>query len=291
MSGALSASEVKGNGLGGAASGPAKALTTAPATDPGRFIETLFFCLCDTPLCRQIMKPLCAPPQRGFHFFHFGFLLKPMLRQFAFFPDTGPDFTFEEKMGGRVAGLDEAGRGPLAGPVVAAAVILAPGAIPRGLNDSKKLTAKRRGELFGEILVMAEVGIGEASVSEIDKINILQATMLAMRRAIETLNNKPDGCLVDGNTDPRLELPTRCIIKGDALSLSIAAASIIAKVTRDKLMTELAQDYPAYGWETNAGYGVPYHLKALAKVGISPHHRKSFSPIRDLNSGEKVARA
>ena len=163
-----------------------------------------------------------------------------MARQFAFFPDTGPDFTFEEKMateitGRRVAGLDEAGRGPLAGPVVAAAVILTPGAIPEGLDDSKKLTAKRREQLFGEIMVMAEVGIGEASVSEIDNINILQAAMLAMRRAVETLNSKPDGCLVDGNTNPGLSFPTRCIIKGDALSLSIAAASIIAKVTRVRI--------------------------------------------------------
>ena len=191
-------------------------------------------------------------------------------------------------MSGRVAGIDEAGRGPLAGPVVAAAVILDVGDFPMGLNDSKKLTAKKREALFDKIVACAKVGVGQASVAEIDDINILQAAMLAMRRAVEALPFPPDGCLVDGNTDPGFQIRTRCIVKGDALSLSIAAASIIAKVTRDNIMTEFARDFPAYGWDKNAGYGVPQHLEALARVGPSPHHRKSFSPIREMNLQEKV---
>lgn len=193
-----------------------------------------------------------------------------------------PDFRNEELLGGRVAGVDEVGRGPWAGPVVAAAVILDPANIPAGLNDSKALTRKRREQLLMPILESASVGIGQASVEEIDEINILQASMLAMRRAVSALPAIPDACLVDGNRDPGLELPTRLLVRGDAISLSIAAASIVAKVTRDQLMCDLATAFPAYGWERNAGYGVPQHRDALQLVGISPHHRKSFAPIRHL---------
>lgn len=176
--------------------------------------------------------------------------------------------------------MDEVGRGPLAGPVVAAAVILDPENFPPGLNDSKKLSASRRAELFICINETAEVGLGQASVEEIDTLNILEASMLAMRRALAALPLKPDACLVDGNRDPGLSLPTRCLVKGDAVSFSIAAASIIAKVFRDKIMAELAKEFPEYGWEQNAGYGVPHHLHALDVVGPSPHHRKSFAPVR-----------
>lgn len=206
-----------------------------------------------------------------------------MGKQLGFFADKkGPDFTFEQRLGGIVAGLDEVGRGPLAGPVVAAAVILDPGVCPKGLNDSKKLTAARREALFGELQVCASIGIGEASVQEIDTLNILEASMLAMRRALDKLPRRPDACLVDGNRDPGLGLPTKCLIKGDGLSLSIAAASIVAKVFRDKIMADLAEIHPEFGWEKNAGYGVPHHLEALDVVGPTPHHRKSFVPVRRL---------
>lgn len=201
----------------------------------------------------------------------------------AFFKkQTSPDFSFEKKYLGPVAGLDEVGRGPLAGPVIAAAVILDPKNIPDGLNDSKKLTAKRREALFLEIKSTSLVGIGQACVEEIDEINILEASMLAMRRALENLPSNPIACLVDGNRDPGLAFPTRCLVKGDSLSFSIAAASIIAKVFRDKIMTELSKSHPEYGWAQNAGYGVPHHLKALDAVGPCPHHRKSFQPVKRL---------
>ena len=199
-----------------------------------------------------------------------------------------PDLTYENTFAGNIsgtdniAGVDEAGRGPWAGPVVAAAVILPSGGIPNGLNDSKKLSKKKRAELFTLINETCHVGIGIAEVEEIDQINILQASLLAMRRAVDDLNLKPDACLVDGNKDPEIGIPTKCIIKGDAKSLSIAAASIIAKVSRDKIMAELSHKYPDYDWQQNAGYGVPKHIEALRLVGISPHHRKSFAPIRKL---------
>ena len=193
-----------------------------------------------------------------------------------------PNFSFEARTGGIVAGVDEAGRGPLAGPVVAAAVILDVANTPGGLNDSKKLTASKREELFAIITDVAQVGTGMASVDEIDRLNILEASMLAMRRAVKDLSHPPDHCLVDGNRDPGLRIPTRCIVKGDQLSLSIAAASIIAKVTRDRIMAILAKQHPEYHWEQNAGYGVPAHLRALDMVGPCPHHRKSFAPVRNL---------
>lgn len=209
---------------------------------------------------------------------------------------AGPDFSIERALrrqldcdaGFRIAGIDEAGRGPWAGPVVAAAVVFDAEALPAslaGLDDSKKLSRARREALLPAIVAHAAVGIGAASAIEIDEINILQATYLAMRRAVadlsEALNADPDFCLVDGNRDPGLGLPTRTVVKGDARSLSIAAASVVAKVHRDKIMAGLARDYPAYGWEQNAGYGVPHHRDALNLVGPSPHHRKSFAPVRE----------
>ncbi len=201
---------------------------------------------------------------------------------------AGPDYTFETLIGGRVAGLDEAGRGPWAGPVVAAAVILDPENIPFSLNDSKKLSARKREDLFEVIRKTAHVGVGQASVMEIDTLNILEASMLAMRRALAAIPIRADAALVDGNRDPGLGLPTKCLVKGDSRSFSIAAASIIAKVTRDKIMSDLAIDFPEYGWEQNAGYGVPKHQEALNLVGPTPHHRKSFAPIAKLILKEKV---
>lgn len=186
-------------------------------------------------------------------------------------------------MGGLVAGVDEAGRGPLAGPVVAAAVILDPEHIPLGLDDSKRLSKTKRQRLFDHIHEQAvAVAITQASVEEIDRLNILQASLLAMRRAVEALDPAPHACLVDGNQHPGTKCPTRCVIKGDQLSASIAAASILAKVKRDQIMADLARKHPAYGWEQNAGYGVPKHLEALKLVGATAYHRKSFAPVRKI---------
>ena len=194
-----------------------------------------------------------------------------------------PDYSIEQEIGGIVAGVDEAGRGPLAGPVVAAAVVLDFHRIPEGIDDSKKLPRDRREALHGLISATAHIGIGIASVEEIDSINILQATFLAMVRAIDALPVRPHHLLIDGNQKPK-QLPCACrtVIGGDAISLSIAAASIIAKVTRDRMMVQLAQAHPHYGWERNAGYGTPEHQRALSLVGISPHHRKSFAPVYRL---------
>lgn len=194
---------------------------------------------------------------------------------------AGPSFDFERRHGGIVAGLDEAGRGPLAGPVVAAAVILDMARLPEGIRDSKKISAAKREALFDLIMASAHVGIGEASPAEIDDINILQASLLAMRRALANLGPKPDHALVDGNQDPRLGISTQCIVKGDDLSFSIAAASIIAKVTRDRIMKKLALIHPAFGWERNAGYGTREHLAALRLVGATPFHRRSFAPVSE----------
>ena len=196
---------------------------------------------------------------------------------------------------GHIAGIDEAGRGPWAGPVVAAAVILNPATMPEGLNDSKKLTKKKRETLFDLIMKTQDVGIGITSVEEIDEINILQASLLAMRRAAGDLSeklaieNRPlaTGYLIDGNHDANLDLPSLCLIKGDGRSFSIAAASIIAKVFRDKIMADLANMHPDYGWEKNAGYGVPAHIEGLKLVGVTPHHRKSFKPIKRFLLEEK----
>ncbi|MEX0300408.1 MAG: ribonuclease HII [Kordiimonas sp.] len=186
---------------------------------------------------------------------------------------------------GFVCGVDEVGRGPLAGPVVAAAVILNPDNIPVGLNDSKKLTEKKREHLYDLINKVAlSVSVAEASVEEIDDINILQASLLAMRRAVVGLDKTAVSALVDGNKDPGLNVPTRTLIKGDGRSLSIAAASIVAKVFRDRLMKKLSEQHPEYGWDKNAGYGVPKHMAALKIVGATRHHRRSFAPIRDILS-------
>jgi len=194
----------------------------------------------------------------------------------------GPDFSLEIANGSRVAGIDEAGRGPLAGPVAAAAVVLNPDAIPDGLNDSKKLSAKRRGALFDVIMLNAQVGVGWASPQEIDTINIRQATFLAMTRAFDALQVPPDHALVDGNALPKLPCPATAIVKGDARSLSIAAASIIAKVSRDRVMVALAQQHPGYGWEENSGYPTKGHQEALVRLGVSPAHRRSFKPVHNI---------
>lgn len=180
-----------------------------------------------------------------------------------------------------IAGVDEAGRGPLAGPVVAAAVILCEGGIA-GLDDSKKLSAKRRAMLEAEILARCAVGIGMASVDEIDQINILQATFLAMTRAVEALcvqGQAPAHILVDGNHLPRWRWPAEAVIGGDALHPCISAASIIAKEYRDRLMMAADQDYPGYGWASNKGYGSAKHMAALRELGPSPLHRRSFAPV------------
>jgi ribonuclease HII len=200
---------------------------------------------------------------------------------------TAPHFLFERRAmaaGARiVAGVDEAGRGPLAGPVTAAAVRLNPDAIPPGLNDSKKLTSRRRAQLFEQILASAEVGIGYASVEEIDAMNILRASHLAMCRALAALPSAADHVLIDGNMIPR-DLPTRAeaIVGGDALCLSIAAASVIAKVTRDRIMVDLAQQHPGYGWDRNAGYPTRDHVAALKNLGPTPAHRRSFKPVHNI---------
>ena len=198
-----------------------------------------------------------------------------------------PDFEFERAALANgatiVAGVDEVGRGPLAGPVTAAAVILNPDAIPEGLNDSKKLTAKRRQALYEVLMDTADVSIAHASVEEIDEINILEASHLAMRRALVGLGRAADYALVDGNRMPR-DMPCagETIIKGDARSVSIAAASIVAKTVRDALMVDLAQQHSGYGWETNAGYGSKTHLEALRNLGVTPHHRRSFKPVHNI---------
>ncbi len=193
-----------------------------------------------------------------------------------------PDFSYEKQFTGSVAGVDEAGRGPWAGPVVAAAVIFQNYYAPIGINDSKKLSSTKRKALFAEIMQSGIVGVGIASVEEIDTLNILGATKLAMQRAVENLATTPDAVLVDGNQPPKFAASTRALIKGDSLSISIAAASILAKVTRDRIMQELHTEFPHYGWAKNAGYGTAAHIKGLAEHGITPHHRKSFKPIKDV---------
>ena len=195
-----------------------------------------------------------------------------------------PDFSYELATGfALVAGVDEVGRGPLAGPVTAAAVILNPSDIPTGLNDSKKLTAARREVLFGEIMSRATVCVAHASVAEIDELNILRASHLAMERAVAGLAIVPQHLLIDGNLIPRgLTIGATAIIKGDAKSLSIAAASIVAKVTRDRLMHALGVQFPGYGWAENVGYPTKHHLAALLNLGITPWHRQSFKPVHNI---------
>lgn len=182
--------------------------------------------------------------------------------------------------GGPIAGIDEAGRGPLAGPVVAAAVILDPNAIPEGIADSKTLDAEAREHLARAIHATAKVGIGVADVLRIDSDNILNATLWAMSEAVRNLPQRPRLALVDGNKAPKLPCRARTIVKGDAKCLSIAAASIVAKVFRDALMTELARDFPGYGFERHKGYGTPEHQDAITRLGVTRHHRRSFKPVQ-----------
>jgi ribonuclease HII len=208
-------------------------------------------------------------------------------------PMNQPDFSFEIAARQRgfvhVAGVDEVGRGPLAGPVCAAAVILDPDNIPEGLNDSKKLTAKRRDALFDQIMAVADVSLAEATVAEIDEHNILRASHIAMVRAIAGLRQTADHALIDGNMIPRgLDVSSETIIKGDARSLSISAASIVAKVWRDRHMVDLAQQFPHYGWERNAGYPTAQHKLGLERFGVTPHHRRSFKPIHNILYQDKI---
>lgn len=199
-----------------------------------------------------------------------------------------PDFTLETAARGIVAGVDEAGRGPWAGPVVAGAAILNRDTLEQslvtGLDDSKALTAAKRDALYSALThsPAATVSVGIASVEEIDSLNILQATFLAMTRAVESLGTSVDVALVDGNGRPKLPCDVRPVVKGDSRSLSIAAGSIMAKVTRDRMMAELAVNFPGYGWETNQGYGTAAHKQGLETLGVTPHHRKSYAPIRAL---------
>lgn len=204
-----------------------------------------------------------------------------------------PDFSIEREHPGLVVGVDEAGRGPWAGPVVAGAAILDQTSLPQdlrqGLDDSKKLKAAKREALLVRLLETPGVrlGLGIASVEEIDRLNILQATFLAMARAVADLDVTPDFALIDGNrVPPGLPCPARAVVKGDGLSLSIAAASIMAKVSRDKMMEELDAQFPGYGWAGNAGYGTAAHIEALVRLGVTVHHRKSYAPIRKMLSPE-----
>jgi len=198
-----------------------------------------------------------------------------------------PTLHRERRIGAGVCGIDEAGCAPLAGPVVAAAVILPTGAKPaalRGLNDSKLLSVERRERFFGIIRRIADVGVGTATVAEIDSLNIHQANLLAMRRAVAELDEAPAYALVDGRARPRLDCPVETLIKGDRRSLSIAAASVVAKVTRDRLMHELAVEFPDYGWQTNVGYPTDAHYLGLLRKGPSEHHRTSFAPVNTIFS-------
>jgi ribonuclease HII len=192
-----------------------------------------------------------------------------------------PEQALQRKHGGLVAGVDEAGRGPWAGPVVAAAVIFLSDP-PGGVHDSKKLSEEAREALLPKILAAAHVGIGIADVETVDRLNIYHATHAAMREAVGKLAARPSAVLVDGNRLPKLEMPAEALVKGDALSLSIAAASIVAKVTRDRIMRELAAAFPVYGWERNKGYGTEEHANALKLHGVTSHHRRSFRPIREI---------
>ena len=198
-----------------------------------------------------------------------------------------PDFLIEASLGGRVAGVDEVGRGPLAGPVVAAAVVFAggvPAALAGLIDDSKRLSAARRARAEAALWACpgVEIAVAAASVAEIERLNILGASMLAMRRAVARLPRPPGAVLVDGNRAPELSCPVRCVVGGDAISLSIAAASIVAKQVRDRAMARLAVRHPAYGWEQNAGYPTRAHQAALESHGATAHHRAGFGPVARL---------
>jgi ribonuclease HII len=193
---------------------------------------------------------------------------------------TRPCFRLERIHPDPVAGVDEAGCAPLAGPVVAAAVVLDRARFPRGIDDSKALPAATREAICARLYRVARVGVGLATVEEIDRINIFWARMLAMSRAVDALGFDPAMILVDGNRCPRWERPSVAIVEGDAKCRSIAAASIVAKVTRDKIMFDYAREHPGYGWETNKGYGTPEHFRGLDALGPTPLHRRSFAPVR-----------
>jgi ribonuclease HII len=203
-----------------------------------------------------------------------------------------PDFSLEHAAGGIVAGIDEAGRGPWAGPVVAAAVVLDPNTLQADLynqlDDSKRLSPAHRIALLDRLRACARIGVGRAEVDEIDAVNILNATLRAMKRAVDGLELLPDLALVDGNQAPDLPFQVQCVVKGDRRSLSIAAASIVAKVTRDRIMERLAVEFPGYGWEQNAGYGTARHRLALERLGVTPHHRRSFRPILNILTQNRV---
>lgn len=199
-------------------------------------------------------------------------------------PNSAPHFERERQLGCLTAGIDEAGRGPLAGPVVASAVVfLHERDVPPGVNDSKTLPRARRSELARQIWNAAYVGIGVAEVEEIDRLNILHASMLAMRRAFADLPVAAQAALVDGNRAPSLPVAAQPVVGGDGICLSIAAASIVAKVARDAYMESLSAHHPHYRWCRNAGYGTREHLEALETHGPTPHHRQSFHPVRQLS--------
>ena len=197
-----------------------------------------------------------------------------------FYPTYELEAAERQLRSGGIAGVDEAGRGPWAGPVVAAAVILDPDRIPAGIDDSKMLDENRREALFARIMDAAAVGVGIADRGRIDRGNILNATLWAMAEAVAHLEPRPTLVLIDGNRAPRMRIETRTIVKGDAKCLSIAAASIIAKVTRDRLMIALGREFPGYGFERHKGYGTPEHQAALDRLGVTPHHRRSFIPVQ-----------
>jgi ribonuclease HII len=217
------------------------------------------------------------------------FQLSPPPQTESLILEPMPTFTYERRLGGLVAGVDEVGRGPLAGPVVAAAVIFRGCTLPRALSgridDSKKLTPEDRETAFATLRRLAQggdilIGVGAASVDEIDRINILRASFVAMRRALARLPCVPDAVLVDGNiAPPNLGCRAEALVDGDARSLSIAAASIVAKVLRDRAMAKLAIRYAGFGWETNVGYGTPEHIEGLGRLGPTKHHRLSFAPV------------
>lgn len=196
-----------------------------------------------------------------------------------------PCFKLEKCHPTPVAGVDEAGCAPLAGPVVAAAVILDRGRFPRGIDDSKALPARTREAIFLKLQRVAAIGVGIASVEEIDRLNIFWARMLAMQRAVEALGTEPAMVLVDGNRCPKWDRLSIAIVAGDTKCRSIAAASIVAKVTRDRIMFEYSRQHPGYGWETNQGYPTPGHFRALASLGPTPIHRRSFAPVRAFTPG------
>nr|CRH08153.1 Ribonuclease HII, degrades RNA of DNA-RNA hybrids [Candidatus Magnetococcus massalia] len=205
---------------------------------------------------------------------------------------TSPTWELEGELAGRglhaVCGVDEAGRGPLCGPVVCGAVLLDPEQLPEGLNDSKKLTAKRRDALYDLLHVHAHVGVAIISPVDIDRLNIRGATLYGMAQAVADLQSKcaVDGVLIDGrDIPPGISLHCEAVIKGDSRSLSIAAASIIAKVTRDRIMDQLHEAHPHYGWDRNRGYPTKEHMAALESHGVTPHHRRSFGPVRRLVEG------